>query len=78
MAQGNTFAATAFGSYGGFWMSLGIILTPGGFHIIESYPTPEMFGHAFSFFIFVGLPALPFEDPTTDSIIRAGLSSRSY
>lgn len=33
MAVGNTFGATALSSYGGFWISLGIILTPGGFEI---------------------------------------------
>ena len=33
MAVGNTFGATALSSYGGFWISFGIILTPGGFEI---------------------------------------------
>ena len=33
MAVGNTFGATALSSYGGFWISFGIILTPGGFDI---------------------------------------------
>ena len=33
MAVGNTFGATALSSYGGFWISFGIILTPGGFQI---------------------------------------------
>lgn len=36
MAIGNTFGATALSSYGGFWISFGIILTP-GFGIVESY-----------------------------------------
>lgn len=36
MAVGNTFGATALSSYGGFWISVAIILTPGGFSIIES------------------------------------------
>jgi succinate-acetate transporter protein len=35
MAVGNTFGATALSSYGGFWISFAIILTPGGFGIIE-------------------------------------------
>lgn len=35
MAVGNTFGATAFSSYGGFWISFGIIYTPGGFEIVE-------------------------------------------
>lgn len=36
MAVGNTFGATALSSYGGFWISYGIIFTPGGFNIIEN------------------------------------------
>lgn len=35
MAVGNTFGATALSSYGGFWLSFAIILTPGGFAIVE-------------------------------------------
>ncbi|GAB5590579.1 hypothetical protein Unana1_05479 [Umbelopsis nana] len=38
---GNTFGATAFSSYGGFWMSFGAIFIP-GFGILEAYATvPE-------------------------------------
>jgi len=33
MAVGNTFGATALSSYGGFWLSFAIVLTPGGFDI---------------------------------------------
>jgi uncharacterized protein len=36
MAVGNTFGATALSSYGGFWISFAILLTPGGFQIIAS------------------------------------------
>ncbi|KAK6442730.1 Meiotically up-regulated protein 86 protein [Oleoguttula sp. CCFEE 5521] len=36
MAIGNTFRATALSSYGGFWISTAIILTPGGFQITDS------------------------------------------
>ena len=36
MAVGNTFGATALSSYGGFWISYAIILTPGGFQILTS------------------------------------------
>lgn len=36
MAIGNTFGATALSSYGGFWISFGVILTP-GFGIVASY-----------------------------------------
>ncbi|PIB01991.1 Acetate permease A [Cercospora beticola] len=35
MAVGNTFGATALSSYGGFWIGTAIILTPGGFEIME-------------------------------------------
>jgi uncharacterized protein len=37
MGIGNTFGATALSSYGGFWISYAIILTPGGFQIIATY-----------------------------------------
>ncbi|KAL8835198.1 MAG: hypothetical protein Q9176_007054 [Flavoplaca citrina] len=37
MAVGNTFGATALSSYGGFWLSFAIILTPGGFSIEDIY-----------------------------------------
>lgn len=37
-ATGNTFGATAFASYGGFWMSFGAIFIP-GFGILEAYST---------------------------------------
>jgi hypothetical protein len=36
MAVGNTFGATALSSYGGFWISYAIILTP-GFGIVDAY-----------------------------------------
>ncbi|KZF24188.1 hypothetical protein L228DRAFT_245082 [Xylona heveae TC161] len=36
MAVGNTFGATALSSYGGFWISFAITLTPGGFQIVSS------------------------------------------
>ncbi|KAK7537585.1 glyoxylate pathway regulator [Phyllosticta citricarpa] len=35
MAVGNTFGATALSSYGGFWLSFAIVLTPGGFAIVS-------------------------------------------
>ncbi|KAG2176552.1 hypothetical protein INT44_007215 [Umbelopsis vinacea] len=37
-ATGNTFGATAFASYGGFWMSFGAIFIP-GFGILDAYST---------------------------------------
>lgn len=36
MAIGNTFGATALSSYGGFWLSFGVVLTP-AFGIVDSY-----------------------------------------
>jgi succinate-acetate transporter protein len=36
MAVGNTFGATALSSYGGFWLSFAIVLTPGGFEIAST------------------------------------------
>ncbi|GAB7349696.1 hypothetical protein MBLNU459_g0440t1 [Dothideomycetes sp. NU459] len=52
MAVGNTFGATALASYGGFWISLGIIFTPGGFEIVESYGGENGdFFNAFGLFI---------------------------
>lgn len=55
MAIGNTFGATALSSYGGFWMSLGIILTPGGFRIHEQLTEkdPSMFANSFGLFLIV-------------------------
>lgn len=41
MAVGNTFGATALSSYGGFWLSYAIILTPGGFNIVAAYATKD-------------------------------------
>lgn len=41
MAVGNTFGATALSSYGGFWISFAILLTPGGFGIEASLKESE-------------------------------------
>lgn len=51
MAEGNTFAATALSSYGGFWISVGIILTPGGFGIMDAYSTTGDFYAAFGLYL---------------------------
>lgn len=58
MAVGNTFGATALSSYGGFWISFAIVLTPGGFEIVSSLETaadgaPTLFYTSLSFFLFV-------------------------
>jgi len=54
MAVGNTFGATALSSYGGFWISFAIILTPGGFGIEEALGggTDTQFLYSFGFFLF--------------------------
>jgi len=46
MAVGNTFGATALSSYGGFWLSFAIVLTPGGFDIVAGYATKDATGAA--------------------------------
>lgn len=51
MAVGNTFGATALSSYGGFWISFAIILTPGGFAIGEAYEDKDDFNHAIGFYL---------------------------
>lgn len=54
MAVGNTFGATALSSYGGFWISVGITLTPGGFGIVTALGgvTSSVFLDSFAFFLF--------------------------
>lgn len=42
MAVNNTFGATALSSYGGFWISYAIILTPGGFEIASAYSSEDL------------------------------------
>lgn len=51
MAIGNTFGATALSSYGGFWISFAIILTPGGFSIGNAYTDKDDFNHAIGFYL---------------------------
>lgn len=62
MAVGNTFGATALSSYGGFWLSFAIILTPGGFNIQQTYIEEQgitSFYDAFGLFLMVShLPPL--------------------
>jgi len=55
---GNTFGATAFCSYGGFWLAVGVIFTP-AFGVIDAYKAGGL-GTALGFFllgwtIFTGL-----------------------
>jgi len=52
MAVGNTFGATALSSYGGFWLSFAIVLTPGGFEIAETLgETTPQFNYSFGLFL---------------------------
>jgi uncharacterized protein len=50
MAVGNTFGATALSSYGGFWLSFALALTP-SLGIQESYGTGDGFTNAFGFYL---------------------------
>ncbi|KAF2814769.1 glyoxylate pathway regulator [Mytilinidion resinicola] len=53
MAVGNTFGATALSSYGGFWLSFAIILTPGGFQIESTLEAkgPAPFFNSFGLYL---------------------------
>jgi succinate-acetate transporter protein len=53
MAVGNTFGATALSSYGGFWISFGILLTPGGFNIVQNLggTSSDAFNNSLGFFL---------------------------
>jgi succinate-acetate transporter protein len=58
MAIGNTFGATALSSYGGFWISFAIVLTPGGFNIEGALikadnGSASMFENSFGLFLMV-------------------------
>lgn len=58
MAVGNTFGATVLSSYGGFWISLAITFTPGGFGIMTALEeanggTPGMFYDSFGLMLMV-------------------------
>ena len=55
MAVGNTFGATALSSYGGFWIAFAIILTPGGFAIVETLEEVSVaeFHDSFGLFLMV-------------------------
>jgi hypothetical protein len=61
MAVGNTFGATALSSYGGFWLSFAIILTPGGFDIVASIEKADGgagFTNSFGLYLMVRLTHL--------------------
>jgi succinate-acetate transporter protein len=68
MAVGNTFGATALTSYGGFWIGLGIIFTPGGFEIASAYGgATTSFYTAVGFYLYVCSPLPPAFTPTNAS-----------
>ncbi|GAA5849689.1 hypothetical protein JCM9279_001980 [Rhodotorula babjevae] len=50
-ASGNTFAATAFSSYGAFWLSYAFIVSPWA-QIGSSYEVEGMFANGVAFFLF--------------------------
>ncbi|KAI1273068.1 gpr fun34 family protein [Xylaria sp. FL0933] len=50
MAVGNTFGATALSSYGGFWISYAIILTP-GFAVLGDYTSEADIASVLGFFL---------------------------
>lgn len=60
VATGNTFGATILSSYGGFWISAGIVFTP-GFQIMSTLEeadggSPGMFYDCFGLMLMVSLP----------------------
>ncbi|KAI1099677.1 GPR1/FUN34/yaaH family-domain-containing protein [Jackrogersella minutella] len=50
MAVGNTFGATALSSYGGFWISYAIVLTP-GFNVLGEYTSAADKASVLGFFL---------------------------
>ena len=64
MGVGNTFGAAVLSSYGGFWISIAITFTPGGFEIMPTLEkaadgTTGMFYNSFSLMLWVGQPCPP-------------------
>jgi hypothetical protein len=58
---GNTFAATALASYGGFWLSFAVLFTPGGFQIVSSIEEEQnvnAFYDSFGLFLMVSRPVI--------------------
>lgn len=50
MAVGNTFGATALSSYGGFWISYAIVLTP-SFAVLDNYTSADDTASVLGFFL---------------------------
>ncbi|GAA5870671.1 hypothetical protein JCM16303_001553 [Sporobolomyces ruberrimus] len=68
-AVGNTFGATAFSSYGAFWISYGFIVSPWS-GIADSYEDPQMFANGVAFFL---LGYFIFTTMMTIATIRASI-----
>lgn len=68
MAIGNTFGATALSSYGGFWISFAIILTPGGFEIESELAAtgPSAFADEFGLYLIVSFTLQPWNLRASD------------
>ena len=69
MAVGNTFGATALSSYGGFWISFAIILTPGGFQITQTLEQkgPIPFYDSFGLYMMVSIERKPYYSSKADT-----------
>lgn len=68
MATGNTFAATALSSYGGFWIAIAVTFTPGGFEIMTELEKADngslgMFYDSFGLFLLVRIICVIREAP---------------
>lgn len=64
MGIGNTFGATVLSSYGGFWISIAVTFTPGGFEVMPTLEkaadgTTGMFYNSFSLMLWVSQPLFP-------------------
>lgn len=74
MGIGNTFGATVLSSYGGFWISIAITFTPGGFEIMPTLEkaadgTTGMFYNSFALMLWVSQlvpPPIPTHQRTHD------------
>ncbi len=77
MSIGNTFGATSLSSFGGFWISIAIILTPGGFDIVDSYDSLE-FQHAFALFLFVRSHPLISDYHALLTVVKSGMVHLHY
>lgn len=86
MAVGNTFGATVLSSYGGFWISVGIIYTPGGFNVMATLEEADggglgMFYDSFALMLFVSYNRTlffffffgPWSEPTNSLELNLGL-----